>query len=134
MTAEEQAQTLGQRNKTLDIPRGLLKDDSGKDLADEGLLISDLVALLIGVGAASADVYLGHQSFTLNNLLACLIAVDILGVRSFLHTRNIAEACWTAACKLHATQKYLCSDAMLTALLSLAASCSTASATHQVRT
>lgn len=76
------AQTLGQRNKTLDIPRGLLKDDSGKDLADEGLLISDLVALLIGVGAASADVYLGHQSFTLNNLLACLIAVDILGLIS----------------------------------------------------
>ena len=38
------------------------------------------------VGAASADLACGHSNFTLNNLIACLVAADILqliGLKSF---------------------------------------------------
>ena len=76
-----QAKLAGQDGLKFDLPRGLLKDEAGVDLAEQGLAASDVVALLVGVGAASADVWCGHSNFTLNNLLACLIAVDLLGVQ-----------------------------------------------------
>ena len=47
---------------------------------------SDVLALALGLGAATADVACGHTNFSLNNLLACCIATDLLqliGLRSF---------------------------------------------------
>ncbi len=47
---------------------------------------SDLLALALGLAAATADVASGHTNFSLNNLLACCIATDLLqliGLRSF---------------------------------------------------
>ena len=47
---------------------------------------SDLLALALGLFAATADVASGHTNFSLNNLLACCIATDLLqliGLRSF---------------------------------------------------
>jgi minor histocompatibility antigen H13 len=41
---------------------------------------SDFLAGAIGFAAASLDLASGHQNFTLNNLVACLIATDILQV------------------------------------------------------
>lgn len=61
-------------------PRGLVKVEDDRDLADVGVSIGDVAALALGVCAASADLLAGHTNFTLNNLLACLIAIDILGV------------------------------------------------------
>ena len=91
-----QATALGQEVR-LPLPRGLVKDESGKDLADEGITASDIAALLIGIAAASADVLCGHSNFTLNNLLACLIAVDLLGVRHLLESISSVPCMWLAA-------------------------------------
>lgn len=47
---------------------------------------SDIVALTLGLALASAELASGHTNFTLNNLIACLVASDILqlvGLRSF---------------------------------------------------
>ena len=53
----------------------------GEDKPKPELPITDFIALVIGVGAASVDVALGHGSFTLCNLLACVIATDIMQAR-----------------------------------------------------
>ena len=48
--------------------------------------LTDVLALLLGLTAASLDVASGHTNFSLNNLLACCIATDLLqliGLRSF---------------------------------------------------
>ena len=42
---------------------------------------ADLLAVVLAVAAASADVAAHHTNYTLNNLIACLIATDILQVR-----------------------------------------------------
>ena len=45
-----------------------------------------MLALALGLTAASMDVASGHTNFSLNNLLACCIATDLLqliGLRSF---------------------------------------------------
>ena len=70
----------GREDLRLPIPRGLVKDEGGRDLGDTGVPLSDILALLVGCGAATLDLLSGHSNFTLNNLLACLIACDILGV------------------------------------------------------
>ncbi|KAK9800209.1 hypothetical protein WJX73_009552 [Symbiochloris irregularis] len=50
-------------------------------VAVAGTLQPPLNRLVAAAGAeASADVLAGHTNFTLNNLLACLIAIDILGL------------------------------------------------------
>ncbi|KAK9825046.1 hypothetical protein WJX74_003621 [Apatococcus lobatus] len=59
--------------------------EEGEEAKPE-LPVTDLIALVIGISAASYDVVIGHDSFTLCNLLACVIATDImqaLGLRSF---------------------------------------------------
>lgn len=50
------------------------------------LALTDILALVLGLAAASLDVACGHTNFGLNNLLACCIATDLLqliGLRSF---------------------------------------------------
>ena len=87
-----QASATGLTEQRLYPPKGLIKIEDGKDLAETGLSLPDLLALGIGVGAASADLLSGHSNFTLNNLLACLIAVDILGVCIALLRLDIAQS------------------------------------------
>lgn len=70
----------GVKDGRLKLPRGVAKDEAGRDLADIGIGASDVAALVLGLGAAGLDLWWGHTNFTLNNLLACLIACDILGV------------------------------------------------------
>ena len=41
---------------------------------------SDVLAVALGVGVASAELASNHTNFTLNNMVACLVATDILQV------------------------------------------------------
>jgi hypothetical protein len=43
--------------------------------------VGEAVAAVLGFGAATLDCACGHTNFTLNNLLACLIATDLLQAR-----------------------------------------------------
>ena len=75
-----QAGQLGQRSIPLRFPEGWLLDEEGASIRQALIAPTDVAAALVGVAVASADLACGHQSFTLNNLLACLIATDILQV------------------------------------------------------
>ena len=87
-----QAGPLGGANLDFPVPKWLvaatvLEEEDGSHTANDGeedskpeLPITDLVALVIGIGGASVDVAIGHGSFTLCNLLACVIATDIMQV------------------------------------------------------
>lgn len=75
-----QAGQLGQPSIPLAFPEGWLLDDEGGSIREARIAPSDVLASLVGLGVASADLACGHSSFTLNNLLACLIATDILQV------------------------------------------------------
>ena len=71
---------LGERSIPLSFPEGWLLDDAGGSITRADVAPMDIAAVALGVAAASADLALHHSSFTLNNLLACLIATDILQV------------------------------------------------------
>ncbi len=49
-------------------------------ITDVELAPSDVAAVAFGLGAASLDLASGHKIFGLNNMIACLIATDILQV------------------------------------------------------
>lgn len=49
-------------------------------ITDVELAPSDVAAVVFGLGAASLDLASGHKIFGLNNMIACLIATDILQV------------------------------------------------------
>ncbi|MEW5299878.1 MAG: hypothetical protein WDW36_002850 [Sanguina aurantia] len=78
---------FGQKSVTLDIPEGWLAEDDGvTSMTKVTFAPSDIVALTLGLALASAELASGHTNFTLNNLIACLVASDILqlvGLRSF---------------------------------------------------
>ena len=75
-----QAGQLGERSIPLSFPEGWLLDDGGGSITRADVAPTDVAAVALGVAVASADLALHHSSFTLNNLLACLIATDILQV------------------------------------------------------
>jgi len=73
-----QAGPLGQTSLQFTVPEGLLLDDSGDSITDAQLAPSDIATVLIAITAATIDLRAGHQNFTLNNMIACLVATDIL--------------------------------------------------------
>lgn len=77
---------LGQTSLQFTVPEGLLLDDSGESITDASLAPSDILTVLVAIAAATIDLRAGHQNFTLNNMIACLVATDILqllGLKSF---------------------------------------------------
>lgn len=52
----------------------------GKDGEQVEAPWTSLLAVALGLIVVTADIMCGHQNFTLNNILACLIATDILQV------------------------------------------------------
>ena len=58
----------------------MLLDESGRSVSRAEIAPSDLLAVAVGLAAASLDFAAGHRNFTFNNLLACLICCDILQV------------------------------------------------------
>jgi minor histocompatibility antigen H13 len=77
--------SVGRQSIHLDLPEGLLLDQEGKSIKEANIAPSDLVAVMLSLAIAGIDVT-NSQNFTANNLLAALIASDILqlvGLRSF---------------------------------------------------
>jgi len=77
---------LGQKSLQLPLPEGLLQDEQGESVRTAEFAPSDVLAVVLSLAVASGDLASNHSNFTLNNLMACLIATDILqlvGLRSF---------------------------------------------------
>ena len=65
---------LGDKSIKVDVPEGLLLDEQGESVRTAEAAPSDVLALFLSVAIATAEVSSNHTNFTLNNLLACLIA------------------------------------------------------------
>lgn len=75
-----QAGPFGETSLGVGIPDGLLLDEAGQSIRHAEFAPSDLLAVSVGLAAATLDIAAGHRNFTFNNLLACLICCDILQV------------------------------------------------------
>ncbi|GAX72854.1 hypothetical protein CEUSTIGMA_g309.t1 [Chlamydomonas eustigma] len=77
---------LGEKSQKVQLPEGLLLNEEGDAVTEAEYAPSDIIALFLSLGLATLEVSSNHTNFTLNNLLACLIATDVLqlvGLRSF---------------------------------------------------
>lgn len=81
---ESQAGPFGEANVEVKIPGGLLLDENGDSISHAEFAPSDILTLVMGLAAATFDIVSGHQNYTFNNLLACLICCDILQVCNVL--------------------------------------------------
>eukprot|EP00879_Flechtneria_rotunda_P014952 GHRR01015622.1.p1 GENE.GHRR01015622.1~~GHRR01015622.1.p1 ORF type:complete len:310 (+),score=47.82 GHRR01015622.1:685-1614(+) len=78
--------SAGRPTFTLQPPEGFLRDEQGNAVGSMQYAPSDIAALVISVGLISVEVLGHHTNFTLNNMVACLVATEILslvGLRSF---------------------------------------------------
>lgn len=82
-----QGALLNQPEVTVALPEWTgVQDEAGLPLLTSTLCVSDLAVLAVGVAVVSADLAAHHGNFTLNNLVACCLAADILqlvGLKSF---------------------------------------------------
>lgn len=77
---------LGQKTIKLTLPDWLLLDEDNKPITKTEIAPSDILCVLLALGVSTTELMSGHSQFTLNNLIACLIATDLLqllGLRSF---------------------------------------------------
>ncbi|KAG2447563.1 hypothetical protein HYH02_007487 [Chlamydomonas schloesseri] len=77
---------LGEKSIKFGVPEGLLLDEAGNSITQAELAPTDIVSVALALGLSSAELASGHSNFTLNNLIATLVATDILqliGPRSF---------------------------------------------------
>ena len=79
-----QATPLGQGSLQISVPEGLLLDDEGSSITEASLSPTDILTALVAVAAATIDLRSNHTNFTLNNMIACLVATDILQVYHIL--------------------------------------------------
>lgn len=75
-----QATSLGGATFKLNVPKDFFLDDSGESVEHIDVQPTDILALAVGLAAAALDIASGHQNYTFNNLIACLICCDILQV------------------------------------------------------
>ena len=82
-----QGSALGQPLLKVPLPEWLgAVDDAGQPLPSADLAATDFVVAALALGLATLDLASHHSNFTLNNLIACCLAADILqlvGLRSF---------------------------------------------------
>ncbi|GLC34018.1 hypothetical protein PLESTM_000144600 [Pleodorina starrii] len=77
---------LGELSLKFDVPEGWLLDEEGGSITKAELAPTDILSVCLALGLSTAELISGHSSFTLNNLVATLVATDILqliGPRSF---------------------------------------------------
>lgn len=77
---------ISEKSINIDLPSWLLIDEQGKPIEKSNWSPADVLGGVIGVALASAELAGHHTNFTLSNLIACLVATDILqliGLRSF---------------------------------------------------
>ena len=85
---------LGEKTFKVDVPEGLLLDDKGESVRTAEAAPSDILALALSLAIATAEVSSNHTNFTLNNLVACLIAT----VRITLTSRVALETNLCSIC------------------------------------
>lgn len=77
-----QAGSFGATSLRLRLPPWLLLGDDGQPITSADAAPSDLAAAVFGLAVASIDLASGHKIYGLNNMIACLIATDILQASS----------------------------------------------------
>ena len=82
--AQAGSHPLGAQHLVVGLPEGLLLDEAGGSVKQLDLAPSDLVTLLLATGLATAELAGHHTNHTLSNLVACLVATDIMQVQSCL--------------------------------------------------
>ena len=68
------------------LPRWLLTDVKGEPITRTENCPADLLGTAVGISLAALEVSSHHTIFTLSNLVACLVAAEILqatGIRTF---------------------------------------------------
>lgn len=73
-------------NVTLPASLVVTDENTGESSANTSIHLTDVVVVAMSVGIACLDLSLNHQNHSINNLLACAIAVDVLqllGLSSF---------------------------------------------------
>lgn len=85
-------ESLGKPTLKLPLPKGFATDSNGEPLQHLDFAPTDPVALVGAVGLATAHFI--TQDYTLNNLMACLIASDIL---QLVRAPVLAAGHWAAA-------------------------------------
>ncbi|GIL71574.1 hypothetical protein Vretifemale_2115, partial [Volvox reticuliferus] len=76
----------GELSIKFDVPDGWLLDENGASITRAELAPTDVLAVVLALGLSTVELASGHTNFTLNNLVATLVATDILqliGPRSF---------------------------------------------------
>ncbi|KAF5836765.1 signal peptide peptidase-like protein [Dunaliella salina] len=85
LTRAGKGNVLGAKSIVFDnLPDWILGDEQGKPVTRAEISPADILSVVGGLGLATAHLF--SQNWTLNNLMACLIASDILqlvGIRSF---------------------------------------------------
>eukprot|EP00892_Ulva_mutabilis_P012076 jgi/Ulvmu1/9240/UM005_0340.1 len=77
---------LAAQSIPLTLPDWMLVDAEGNPAGRSGVSPAQLVGVALGVATAAADAATHHTVFTLSNLVACMVASDLLqlvGLRSF---------------------------------------------------
>lgn len=74
-------------------------DEQGSSVQQLEVAPTDVLAVVVGLAAASLDIASGHQNYTFNNLIACLICCDILQVLLLLVVASF-NFCRGRACNL----------------------------------
>eukprot|EP00775_Hariotina_reticulata_P010035 gene10035-10191_t len=65
----------------VEVPPGLLADDEqGGSVQNVLISPADVAAVLLGMGLATYELLGHHTNFTLNNMVACLVATEILAL------------------------------------------------------
>eukprot|EP01023_Acetabularia_acetabulum_P067625 TRINITY_DN9362_c0_g1_i5.p1 TRINITY_DN9362_c0_g1~~TRINITY_DN9362_c0_g1_i5.p1 ORF type:complete len:493 (-),score=74.17 TRINITY_DN9362_c0_g1_i5:47-1525(-) len=69
---------LAKQSIVFNIPKFLLEDENASTEVKSSP--ADFISLAIGIGLASIELASGHSNFTLSNMVACLVAADIMGL------------------------------------------------------
>jgi len=72
----------GESTLNVSFPDGWFLDESGNSIRRTQIAPTDIAAAAVGLSVATLQLL--HPHWTLNNLLACLIATDILQVLAFV--------------------------------------------------
>jgi len=79
---------LGEAKLNVQLPQwlGVIDNETGDTLSEVDLCPADGIAILLGLYLATLDLQSGHANFTLNNLIATFITIDVLqlvGLQSY---------------------------------------------------
>ena len=101
---------MGETTFQIGLPKGLFLDEQGGSVQQLDVAPTDVLAVLVGLAAATLDIASGHQNYTFNNLIACLICCDILQVVSTSICQSLLPCSWLLDKSVRAVWRLLCSE------------------------